>query len=324
MSGTAHKFIQAWQGSRMWILALLLALMAVYLIIGLLSRLPKPNRNALAVGPEARADAVEIGILTPVELDGKTRDEALRLRRQAALMYPDMLAGAYQPSEAVFGQIDDGSPWWGTVGQFYHGSGQQSIEGPSEETRFILNPYLLVAAEFNGLSIWARTGEPLVWDKGRVTGGQAAQPDFPLYCDARTLSWRPREARAEVVYDLSAYIRDASRWTARPLSLAQASFDVIAYNAWDFNLNHLRFSPEDSVNVQQVSPSATAVAISQYLHRGSSCGYPGGCNNMSPRVRELEGFRIQRLPARAVFYLWREKPLSADQPPDVVFALRFE
>jgi hypothetical protein len=306
--------------------ALLLALVgiAIILLAVWVILMPRPNRNALVLGDRAKVTTLDIGIQPPAELDSKTRAEVLQLRREAALRYPGLLAGSYEPSDAVFGQIQDGLPWWGIAGQFFYGSGGRSIDGPSEETRFILNPYLLVAADFNGLSIWSRTGSPLVWDKARISESLLDRPDFPLTCLPSTLRWRPREARAEVTYFLSGCLAAMNRWTARPLTVAQASFDLIAYNARDLNLNYLYVLPEDSLGLAQDNLPTAPVAIPQFIHKGNSCGYPGGCNNMSPYVQDMSGVRIERLPAEAMIHLWARRPKSVGQKPDMVFVMRFE
>jgi len=210
------------------------------------------------------------------------------------------------------------------AGLFYSGKGERSTDGPSEESRFILNPYLLVAAELRGLSIWSDGERALAWDKARITGQDLADPDFPFYCRPAGLRWRPRAAQAAVTYDVSGYLAELNRWTGYPMAVADASLDLIAYNARDMGLSYLYLSLADSDNLSASSPMQAPMAISQFLHAGDSCGYPGGCNNMSPRVPELVNLHIERLPARATIWLWRDRPAGVDQPPDMTFTINFE
>ena len=49
----------------------------------------------------------------------------------------------YQPSEDVFGQIEDGKPWWGLEGYACH-RGDNSY-GVSQVSRFINNPAVLIS-----------------------------------------------------------------------------------------------------------------------------------------------------------------------------------
>ena len=145
---------------------------------------PAPG-NRLALGAAAKLELVDLQVLASAELDRLSKADVLRLRRQAVMTQAPLLAADYVPSEAVFGQIVDGAPWWGIEGQFRHGPGPRSIEGPSEESRFILNPFLLVAPEFGGF--WPRLND-------------AEARDFPFTCYPHSLVWWPREARAEASY----------------------------------------------------------------------------------------------------------------------------
>jgi hypothetical protein len=293
------------------------------LTILLLVRTSQTNHSRLALGAGATVDTIDIALSPPQELDGKTCSAILDLRRQAAARYPDLLAGSYTPSPQVF-HISDNLPWWGIAGQFYYGKGEHSIDGQSEESRFILNPYLLIAAELRGLSIWSDGERALAWDKARITGQDLADPDYPFYCRPTGLRWWPRTARAAVTYDVSGCLVELNRWTSYPLTVADASLDLIAYNARDMNLNYLYLSLADSDNLSASSPMQSSITIPQFLHAGDSCGYPGGCNNMSPRVAELINLRIERLPARATIWLWHDRPAGVEQPPDMTFTIDFQ
>jgi hypothetical protein len=140
---------------------------------------PAVTANRLALGEAANAEALEVEINPPAELDFLTREAVLQMRRNAVRQYPMLLAANYSPRPAVFGQIEDLAPWWGIEGQFFHGSGIRSIDGPAEESRFILNPYLLVAAEFDDR-----------WSKDL---SESRLPGFPLICPPQQMIWKPRE-----------------------------------------------------------------------------------------------------------------------------------
>lgn len=209
------------------------------------------------------------------------------------------------------------------MGQFYYGGGEHSIDGPSEESRFLANPFLLVAAEFQGLSIWAPGTSGPAWDRGRIRTELLHDPGFPLFCPPERLQWWPRQARAEVTCDVSKYLAEVSVWTTRPLSLASASFDLVAYNVRDMNLNYLFFSVANSENVAPPEPTSSPVLIAQYIHRGDIFGYPGGCSNMSPRVDALCDYRLEGLPARAAIRLWARRPANVASPHDMLFVIQF-
>ena len=158
----------------------------------------------------------------------------------------------------MFGQVEDGRPWWGIEGQYFHGPGQRSIEGPSEESCFVLNPFLLVAVDFTGLTPWSPGFE---WNRDQI------EPE-------------------------------------------------------DLNLNYLHVSPKWMVNVFKADLSAEPVRIQHFIHCGGSCRYPGGCNNGSPYQEELDGYRVNALPARLDVLLWHERPNDAGQPADMLFTIQ--
>jgi hypothetical protein len=309
-------------GRHPWTAVGLLAIGGLVLVAFLIAWMAQAGRNELAVGPQASVETVEIALQPPQELDGQSAAEILSLRQEAIARYPALLAGKYTPSRQVF-RMAGGLPWWGIAGHFYHGRGEHSVDGPAEESRFILNPYLLVGAELSGLSIWSGGERALAWDKARITAQELADPGFPFYCPPASLRWWPRDARAEVTYDLSACLAVMNTWTLYPLRVADASFDLVAYNARDLGLGYLYWSPQGSQNLSTSNAMGVPIAISQFIHRGDSCGFLGGCNNMSPRVPELCGIQIERLPARAVLRLWQDRPASAEEDGDMTVVLAF-
>ena len=120
------------------------------------SHFPPANRNRLLIGREARIDGeYPIHLNSPADFDGLAFDEVCRLRREAVAEHASLVADGYRPSYGVFGQVQDGRPWWGIEGQYFHGPGERSIDGASEESRFVLNPFLLAAVDFTGLTPWS-------------------------------------------------------------------------------------------------------------------------------------------------------------------------
>ncbi len=284
--------------------------------------IPSVNRNRLLIGDGAEIDrAYAVDLNRSMEFDFLSRAEVLELRRDAVEQHPSLIHQGYRPSRAIFGQVEDGRPWWGETGQYFHGPGSRSIDGPSEESRYILTPFLLVAVDVVGLSPWCDCFE---WDPDRVGDGELNDPDFPLYCRPSALTWWPHESRAEVLYDLRAHLEKLNRYTVDPMSLANAHFCLMPDNARDLNLNYLAVSPESSSNVTKDDPPREAAQILHFIHRGGSCGYPGGCNNGSPYQAEFDNFRVEALPAHLEVLLWRNRPESASEPPAMRFTVRFE
>lgn len=66
------------------------------------------------------------------------------------------------------------------------------------------------------------------------------------------------------------------------------------------------------------------MTIRSFVHRGGSCGYPGGCNNGSPYQAELDHILVEELPARMVLKLWRLLPEGVGTPAELEFVIRLE
>ena len=286
--------------SGLWLIIALLAILVLILTLVFVLLSPRPNQNRLALGDQVSLTTLEVPIRDPVEFDFMTRAEVLDLREQAVSQVPGLQLRAYRPSDQVFRQIRDNLPWWGMAGIFYYGAGEKSIDGPSEESRFLLNPYLLVAANF--YHNWIAVPE-----------AEVLKPGVALDCPPGELLLNPRER-----WGVATYSANCIRGTNN------RRFDLISYNARDFNLNYIYVRYEESRNIAKEDPPTAPFAISHFLHQGDSCGYPGGCNNMSPPSPEIDFLEITGFPAEVVVWLWEAEPDSVDQPPDMVFYLRFQ
>ena len=242
-------------------------------------------------------ESIEIPVNPMFELDFKTRKEFTEIRRAAVMKHKRFFPNSYAPSEKVFGGIEDKKSWWGIEGIYYYGPGAKSIEGPSEETRFIGNPLLLVGVCEGFAFLVEKTGE---------------RKDVESYPKLESISWEGKSRMFHIKYNLWDYLRFIRR--------IRASFgrrlNFIAYNARDFGLNWLYVYPDKSANLELHQLPEKASRIRQFLHRGGSSGYKGGSNNASPRQKFLE-FTPQRLPAKAMIGLWKEEPKSVNDPPDV-------
>jgi hypothetical protein len=261
----------------------------------------RQNLNRLATGNLAKEEEVDIELHPVKELDFMTKADVLNLRKNAVYKYPELIEGNYLPSGAIFGRIEDGRPWWGIHGVSY-GRGDKSIEGPSEQSISILNPYLLAVPQFY-----------LVWNLAIVPEADLGSARFPVQCDPYDLKWYPGLGRAEISYNAG----------CAGLSHGSA-FSLIVYNARDFNLNYVYVSYDNSSNISKDNPPDKPYPISHFLHRGGSCGYPGGCNNISPSTPFIDDIRITGRPARAVIWFWRDKPGSAEEQPDMEFVIYFK
>jgi len=280
------------------------------------------NATALLLGNiKPPSEHLEIAINPPVSLCGFTRQQIYDLRTKMVLQHPELILGNYKPAESVFGAIEDDKPWWGIIGEFFYGPGKESIIGESEESRFLLNPFLLASPEFMGLTFYG--GGNLRWSS-EVDEKTLLAADFPFYCRPQNLKWHPRVASAEVTYDLGKYLEQLNKYTASPLVIGQDSnFELIAYNARDLGFNYVFVGESENITNDH-GDLEVPLELRQFIHCGGSCGYPGGCNNMSPAVYETDNLRVTELPAKLKLLFWKNKPDSKDEPADMTYTINFK
>ena len=115
------------------------------------------------------------------------------------------------------------------------------------------------------------------------------------------------------------YVKSMLRsWVAEP------TVDFEAVNARDMGYPFIHFDSEQSLNITKDFAGPNLMETVEFYHVGGSCGYPGGCNNLSPKQEGLGGYTIKKLPAVAVFKLWHAKPAQAGNPADITYRIYFE
>jgi hypothetical protein len=241
-----------------------------------------------------------------IELDGKTKAEVYQIRSEYVNQKPEMVKalynGEYKPSDEVFGQITDGKTWWGILGICYYGNGEKSIEGPSEESRFIANPYLLVGLCENFAS---RVNDHLLEPKA-------------IYAEPCDLVWDLKNSTVRVTYNLTKYFSEAKRYHLYHYD----DMYLVSYNARDLGFPYIYINPSETKNVN-FTESKEPIAIPFFIHTGGSSGYPGGSNNMSPNFPPLD-IKVTSLPAKISVKLWREKPQDIYVQPDLTYIIEME
>jgi hypothetical protein len=270
--------------------------------------------NNLAIGPHSRmSGTLDVPINKLECFNFKKENEIINMRKMAVRQCPSLMLDEYEPSEPIFGQIESGKPWWGFYGRYIYRKGHKSIEGPSKESPFILNPYLLVGIEGPNTSIW---------NPARINPAYLTRTDFPLCWNLVSLKWTPKQAKAEATYDVSKFQNQLSKWQAMTTGYnILKNFSLIAYNARDFGLDYIYVCKEESENIDNINSFNSPIRIIQMLHCGDSCGYPGGCNNMSPHVPVLDNLSFTKLPAKIQIYLWHDSPSSTKDPADMTFTI---
>jgi hypothetical protein len=252
---------------------------------------------------ETQSDSeISIPLRPPAEFDFKTKQEIYAIRRERVLQYQQFAPADYRPSEKVFGQIQDNRPWWGLLGLSYYGPGQNSIEGASEESRFIINPYILVGLEHNEAYTQQNTSLPVV----------------PIYPEPVFLYWNISGRTGRIAYNVGSFWNIYRKYNPN-MNLGQ-EFSLVTYNAQDFGYNYIGVVTDELINVNVSIPLESVIELMQLIHCGGSCGYSGGCNNMSPHQTAMDIY-VTALPAHICLKLWKVKPSASNDKPDMTFAI---
>jgi len=273
---------------------------AFFILSGALTSSANNDRLPTVInGIDLESNNIAITINPPVNFNGMSRENILSLRKMNIKQVPSLALVNYEPDSKVFGQILSDKAWWGMLGISYFGPGKDSILGSSKESRFILNPYLLI-----GL---AETG-------AHIAVGRTTLPPEEIYPKLVRLTWDKNGQWAHVVYNFTEYYKGALDYNYPD----PKAFALSDYNARDFGFNHFVIDSKLSTNISAATDQV--LPIVQFIHVGGSCGYPGGCNNFSPWQESL---RIQwvDLPARLYLKLWRGAVSDASQKSDMDFII---
>lgn len=248
---------------------------------------------------EGVGENVDIAVNYPISLSYKTKKDIYNIRKN--YVEKSIFARSdYEPSEEVFGMIASFKPWMSVNFCKDKKDNLASIDGASEEARFIINPAMLVAIEY-----------PFVWSSDTDS---AFCNNYYNQLIPQKISFS-KEKREIVVEYQSLPLESSERFfytfnglNARDLGYRYAYMDLSQSDA------DLTFSNSNQNISNQV------IEFSNFIHLGSSCEHNGGCNNGSPRQTYLEFYAKNNQFIKGTIYikLWKSKPNSANQEPDIV------
>ncbi|HXT01359.1 MAG TPA: hypothetical protein VN915_11835 [Elusimicrobiota bacterium] len=262
----------------------------------------EPAPVTLYLGSAVKAPGeIQIPLAPLAKFDGFTKAQIYDIRRHAIAEHPELTGKSYEPSDYVFGSIEDGKPWWGLEGLYFYGDGPNGNAGPSEESRFLPNPFLLVGIRES----MARTGA--------TPDGSTNYYPYPT-----RLAWNAAESSARVEYSVSQYFDFTANHAYSPEYRRQ--FQFVLYNARDLGFRYFALDRARSKGISLIQDTDEPRSARQFIHRGPSCGVAGGCNNMSPHAKEFL-FDVPAAPAKAVLKLWRTKPDDSNAPADMTYTI---
>lgn len=254
------------------------------------------------------AKLVKLAINPTESYNGNSKAEMYDIRKsyvKTSIFYTPN----YKPNEEVFGNIKYGKPWWNI--DACSREGVDNTYGASSLSRFINSPDILVPVYFSF----------------NLTYHDA----YKEYCDgnfSKTIPqeafYNPSEKMITVKYPMSKYI------TNHRLNHSYGQKNILyplilsGLNARDFGYNYVYINNRNNIDMVNNDNAAKKIyRFLDYIHVGSSCKHPEGCNNHSPYQREIE-FVVTSLPAEMTLKLWKKEPVSKTFPADINYKIIFE
>lgn len=293
-------------------------------------QISRPHQNQLCLGEcynqkRSQRKEIEVDWELSTDLDHSTKQDVYNLRTRRVDERPELLKGPYIPSKTIFGLLVDNLKWWGFDGYYKSiRSGDRanlSSAGKSLRGEEILNPFYLISAKIltytvnNPMFQWRNSAFP-----------SPERGNCPFWPEKSPVKWVAGERKAEVTYYVSQFIDklETSNCLAGSVKAHRLDIHIDPVNAQDFGLLFLGFSQKESLNISFDRIKKNIFRLNFFYHRGTSCGHPDGCNNISPLVKEFQQINTTALPARLVIMLWEKEPDSASDEPDFRYVMNFE
>jgi hypothetical protein len=268
-----------------------------------------PTENKINQNLNTNDEIVQLKVNLPTELNYKRKDEIYSIRR--SYVKNSLFATKnYQPNENVFGAIEDYKPWWGNIRckQLNHKSdNSENIKGTSQQSIQINNPDALVGLK----SIY------LMYDRHN---NNFCSSDYARFIP-QSLKYSQNNNLIIAEYGVSrdflnTYVQVDGEKRRFPLQLS-------GLNALDFGYKYVYAF--DTKNIEMVNSENITQNVGEFidfLHTGGSCGYNGGCNNLSPMQND-KMITVEYLPAEINLKLWKNQPVTPYQKADMYYRIKF-
>ena len=207
----------------------------------------------------------------------------------------------YQPSPEVF-KIEDGLPWISAEQLTKYGTDNNPDigEGLSIHSLSINNPELLFVILMNAYT-----------DRDPI---YASEADYML---PYNMTWNKTERIIRAKFHTIPFF-EKNHYASVLVQLEDANARDMGYKwAYCYAYNNILFKDEES------NFSKDVYELQGYYHKGYSCGLESGCNNYSPNQPALQ---IYLTPNKGYVFmkLWKEKPNSKHDRPDLIYKMYFK
>ncbi len=237
-----------------------------------------------------------------MELDGKSKEEILELRRKAVAELPE-LGPLWRPDQDLelrptWKEISSGKRWLGLEGQLTATSQDFPANfhrGDSMESFFVLNPMALIGLQTGLVS--QHNQEP-----GKLDGARRELVPASIVVDG------PNQ-QLELTYQIGTHSPVRDRWGE---DVPTHSLNLV--NAYEMGFTH--YTIDSSIGFSKV-PKADFWECAQFYKPLPVKHGTEVANQLYIRTAGFVLFRLDSVPARLQLKLWRNRPEHLTDPPDL-------
>ncbi len=284
---------------------------------------PKTRNIKFSLGANAKVKEVkEISLVAPRNLNGLSKNEILRIRKDIVLKNKDLFREEYEPADNFLRNVDAGLPWLSLEDIFIYGGKRFSPNNPSYLSRLIFNPLELLPVECWESSVLGKNG--VKWDNDKLTKEYLTNKEFNFYCKAAQLSWQAKERVIVSRYLIRHLIKQINQFAINPISNEKTVISINTINAFDFGFRRVRFNSFKSKNISVDDTFDKKIVINDRIETNNKiCRIEGGCNEYNKDPLKLKKFEITSFPANLDIDLWRGIAKNDSVEPTLNYRIYF-
>ncbi len=309
-----------------WVGALVIGAV-FYLLFNFIFAGSRYSSNRLAIGADyAGTTPYQVKLVLPADAQPLTFDEILSTRKDQMEQHQALLGEhPYKPFARIFQGIDPSRSWMSLAQLYFFGTEQPQGEVPPQyqlpaASTVLLNPLLLIKAEFWGLSIWG--GSKLKWNPEKATLAKLAENKVPLAPRDPKLTYFPDKSRAEARYAITDFIEAVNPYLLAPLTPENTAFALSLQNARDFGFGFFYLDLGASEHIQNAKQPAGALENVDYIGSiPTTWARHEPFNHLSANNPAYDWIVATSLPAKATIKLWYNMPQDPSQPADFTYEI---
>lgn len=263
------------------------------------------------------SEVISFKVYNPENFNDKTKQDIYDIRKTNVGNSP-LYPKNYEPSDEIFGQIVSGKPWRGKYSAPCKSDSSNTSRGEALLSPIVNNPNALIAPF------------ALAITSNRSLGSDYCKAHDSILFSPRKIEYNAARKLLEITYPIDDIVIGKNQYNEKiwlllvALNARDAGYNYIA--AKDIQGGFFYDSTWDNYS-QTYKPYDNITKIvynfHDYIHLGTSCELPGGCNNISPRQAPME-FALSERNAKIMLKLWRKQPASSNSTPDLYCNLIFE